>query len=408
MILHIPVLRKKDGQIMVSSRVETHTPVPNLPENLWYRFPESYEPYLSARADGFAATALLSAMFFGENLDIRAPISPKLAYNLLEYRNIFHSWLPGIFKMVDVRYEVVEIDRPSSKGTAVGTAFSGGVDSFYTLWSHLAQNQPIEEARITHGLFLHGFDLRLDEERAFQSMTGRYAAFFNNLGLELLTASTNAYQFSEFRFDWLFFFGAALLGAAGCLSPLFTRFYIPSGPSYTNPRPNGSSALIDHLLSTEHMDIVHHGASITRFDKMAVVTQWPVTYDLLRVCAHRTQSAEIMNCSACHKCYRAMSTLHILNAADKYSTLNPKLTPIDFFRWGLQTHVDLEMAADIRKQAWKRGKIGMALGVWMVMAIHPVVKIGIKIVKFLLPRRIIYRIKRTHYQPEANQQSDDL
>ena len=46
-------------------------------------------------------------------------------------------------------------------GGAVLTAFSGGVDSFYTLRAHVAGQEPDERARITHGLFVHGFDLSL-------------------------------------------------------------------------------------------------------------------------------------------------------------------------------------------------------------------------------------------------------
>lgn len=394
---------KLDGQITVAARVETQASVPNLPKDLWYRFPEKYEPNLSVQADGFAATALLVAMYTGEDLSIRAPISPKLAYGLLEYRNIFHGWLPKLFQMVDIRYEKVKIAAGGNKVKGVGSAFSGGVDSFFTLWSHLAENQPIVEARITHGLFLHGYDLRLDEAAPYQAIARKYSALFNKYGLELILASTNAYQFAEFRVDWALINGAPLIGAALLMSPLLQRFYIPSWTRYNEITPQGTSPLTDHLLSTDHFDIVHQGASISRFEKISILSHWPDTYDLLRVCSNKQQSAELKNCSACHKCYRTMASLSILNALPKYGTFDQKLSLGDFFHWGIQTHMDIGMARDNRNKALKVGKIGLGLGVELAILINIVVKITVKTIKFFLPGKILYQIKRNLFKPESDE-----
>lgn len=403
MILHIPVQNKMDGQVRVAARIETESAIPNLPADLWYQFPERYEGYLSARAEGFAATALLTAMYCGENLDIRAPISPKFAYNLLEYRNIFHGWLPKIFHMVDVRYEKVEIEAGEGKAKGVASAFSGGVDSFYTLWSHLAENQPIVEARITHGLFLHGYDLRLDEAAPYQAIARKYTDLFHKYGLELILASTNAYQFAEFRIDWALFNGAPLIGAALLMSPLLQRFYIPGWTRYNDITPQGTSPLTDHLLSTDHLDIIHHGASASRFEKISLLIDWPVTYDLLRVCSNKQQSAELKNCSSCHKCYRTMVSLSILNALPKYVTFDPKLSLRDYFHWGIQTHMDIGMARDNRNRALKVGKIGLGLRVELAILINSAVKMAVRTMKFFIPRKVLYRLKRNIFKPESDQ-----
>jgi hypothetical protein len=398
MILHTPVLSKQDGQVLVAARVETQSAIPNLPKELWYRFPERYEEMVGARADGFAATTLLTAMYCGEDLNIRGPISPRLAYGLLEYRNIFHGWLPKIFHMVDVSYEKVEIAQMDSKLKGVGAAFSGGVDSFYTLWAHQAENQPIAEARITHGLFIHGFDLRLSESASFLAIAKKYEQLFGSLGLDLITASSNAHQFAEFRVDWVYFSGAPLIGAATILSPFFRRFYVPSTYSYNGIVPQGSSPLLDHLLSSESLDIVHHGASTNRFKKMRTLADWPVSYDLLRVCANQNKSDGLKNCSNCHKCYLTMTTLSILDTLPMYTTFAEKLTFWNYFHWGLHTHMNLPLARDIRRRAWKAGKIGLALGLWMAISINIVLKATVKAIKFMLPPKILYQIKMKLYK----------
>jgi len=304
---------------------------------------------------------------------------------------------------VDVSYENVVTDHVESKATAVGTAFSGGVDSFFTLWTHLAQNQPIAEARITHGLFLHGYDLRLDEAAPYQAIARKYSDLFNKYGLELILASTNAYQFAEFRVDWALFNGAPLIGAALLMSPLLQRFYIPSWTRYNEITPQGTSPLTDHLLSTDYLDIVHHGGSTSRFEKISILIHWPDTYDLLRVCSKKQQSAELKNCSACHKCYRTMVSLSILNALPKYSTFDQKLSLGDFFHWGIQTHMDIGMARDNRNKALKVGKIGLGLEVELSILINIVVKIAVKTIKFFLPRKILYQIKRNIFKPESDE-----
>jgi len=407
MILHIPVISMQDGQVTIAARVETESPVPNLPRDLWYRFPEKYESNLSVRADGFAATALLTAMFCGEDLSIRAPISPKLAYNLLEYRSIFHAWFPKIYRMIDVRYEKIE-SAQGNKATGVGAAFSGGVDSFYTLWTQLARNQPIAEARITHGLFMHGFDLRLTEKAAYQTITQKYERLFNDLGLDLISASTNAHQFAEYRIDWSLFFGAPLIGAAIFLSPLFQKFYVPSWIPYKEQTPNGSSALSDHLLSTETLDIIHHGATTNRFEKISTLTQWPVTFDHLRVCANQKKSDDPQNCSSCHKCYLTMASLSIMKSLPKYTTFAQKLTFWNYLHWGMHTHMSLPLARDIRKRALKAGKIGMVLGLSMAISINVVLNLAIKAIKILLPPKTLYKVKVKFYKSESTKTGKNL
>lgn len=400
MILHNPIIKKSKDQVIISSRFEMLTALPDLPQDLWYRFQGQYETCLSLRADGFAATALLMAMYAGENLTIRAPISPKLAYGLIEYRNVFHTWLPKIYHMVDVNYEHVEKPLQNPNRAVVAAAFSGGVDSFFTLWSHLPENQSIPEARITDGLFIHGYDLRLDEEEVFQALAQKYSIMFRNLGLNLILCSTNAYQFSQFRIDWSLFHGAPLIGAALLLSPFLQRFYIPAGYAYDELIPQGSSVLVDHLLSTENVDVVHHGASTNRFQKISVLSNWSVTYEHLRVCAHKHQSREKVNCSRCHKCIRTMAALTILNALPNYTTFSPRLTILDYLRWGLQSHMSPIFAGEIQKRAWKSRKFIMAFQVWIALSINRVVVFPTALIKRFLPNELLYQIKRKLLKPE--------
>jgi hypothetical protein len=403
MIVHTPTLTKDSGKICIASRIEMQKPLPYMPERLWYRFDEKHEDWLSPRIDGFAATALLVAMYAGEDLTIRGPLSPKLAYGLHDYRNVFHSWKPNLFKMVEIHFDQLEAVPQNIGQTGVASAFSGGVDSFYTLWSHLTENQAIPTARITHGLFVHGLDLRLDDEANYRDAAQKYSDLYKGLGLELILASTNAYLFSEFRINWIYFYGAPMIGAALLMSQFLRRFYIPSGyPSYTKLVPNGISPLTDHLLNTESLDMIHHGAETSRFEKLAILVDWPVTYHHLRVCSDKKRLDVLQNCSSCHKCYRTTTVLAILDSLQNYKNFSQKLSVGDYFRWGFLTHLNTRHARDIRDKAFGVGKLRMAFLIQVAIILRKVKSFLISCFKGILSKEQLYRIKRKVYKSESD------
>jgi hypothetical protein len=51
----------------------------------------------------------------------------------------------------------------------------------------------------------------------------------------------------------------------------------------------------------------------------------------------------------------------------------------------------------------KVGKIGLGLGVELAILINIVVKIAVKTIKFFLPGKILYQIKRNLFKPESDE-----
>ncbi len=403
MILHTPTKTIKDGQVTVAAHFEFQTHLAYLPHELWYRFPEKYAQHLSLRADAFTPAALLMAMYAGENLQIRGAISPKLAYNLFEYRTIFNVWYPDLFQKIEIQYDHLEPSPQFNNKTAVATAFSGGVDSFYTLWAHRPQNQPIVEAQITHGLFVHGLDLRLADEANYRAAAEPYSRLFEEQGLELIQAATNASLFSEFRINWTIFHGVSLIGAALCLDPFLARFYMPSSLlNYNKLIPYGSSPLIDHLLSTETIQIINHGTNIKRSEKTAYLVQWQLTHHKLRVCSNKTRMHGLDNCCACTKCYRMMIQLELFEASHHYQNFSKKMTFQRYLHWGLLHLINPRLASELRSSALSSGKLGMVLGIQMAIIISMTTNWGLKAVKYFLSHDQLYRLKRVVYQPETS------
>jgi len=332
MIIDAPEITEVNDEICVSSRIEIQTSEMTFPKTLWFKFPKGYVEYVTDRADCFAVLLLPLAMRYGEDLEIRGALSPRLAHGLQEYQRIQHLWKPTQFKLVQITCHHLEAAHPAKIKGGVGLSFSGGVDSFYTLWAHLPQQEPNTGYRISHCLMINGFDVNSISEKSehFNDKAKQlYEPMMNKLGLQLFIAHTNIWQFMDRR-EWeiyMYTFGSVLIASALALGRLFSRFYIASSFQYTQLFPWGSHPLLDNLLCTETMETLHEGAHLTRVEKIAAISHWPETYSRLRTCLFNTffidEAAQLENCCRCERCIPTMSVLDMLGVLGKY-TVFPK------------------------------------------------------------------------------------
>jgi len=177
MIIHQPEIKRKNGEVILSAKIEyDHTHI-NLPDSCWFAFPEDYEPYLTSRSDPFAVAMIQTSQYLGENLEIRGELSERLAYGLHQYGSIFHLWIPKWFDPPHLAFDkLVQPIAPANR--LVMTAFSGGVDSFYTLQCHLPENQPIPSYQLQAGLFIHGMDIRFMKRMTIDGHIQLFKKFF--------------------------------------------------------------------------------------------------------------------------------------------------------------------------------------------------------------------------------------
>ena len=321
MIIHHPEIRAEADGVVVSARVEFNSPLPGMPEELWFRVPPDQKDLVTDRADGFLIAMLLLAMQHSEDIRVKGVVSPKLLSGIKEYQRIFNMWFPKIFSLVSIECE--EIERSSNEGWkgSIVSAFSGGVDSFFSLWSHLPQNDGDANTQVTGALFVHGFDIKLEHVKAYSILRDSYRDMFESLGINFLTGSTNIQQFNTRR-NWGIFHGTALIGFAHVIGCGTDKLYVPASLTYKDLMPWGTDPRSDHLLSTESLEIIHDGAAYTRVEKTEALSRWPETYNKLRVC---TPGDSVENCSQCEKCIRTMVTLDMFGALRNYSTFKGRL-----------------------------------------------------------------------------------
>jgi hypothetical protein len=332
MIIHQPEMVKHNDQTIVFSKIEMRHPPVNFPEFLWYKVPDRYAQYLSLQSDAFLIPGLLAGMHFQEDIEVRGTISPKLAYHLDEYQSLLHFRLLKAISPVKIKYH--QLKPLQVKPKAIGTTFSGGVDSFFTLWKHLPRNQPDPEYQITHALFILGFDIVNEDKGRYQSLYSRYHDALKQVNIELITLETNITSLVILRMDFTLLFGPVLIGAVHVLGGLFHRFFIPGSIDYHQLQtwPCASDPTSDPLLSTEILDIIHFGATHKRVDKIKEICDWDLPQKHLRVCS--CTHDESLNCSQCEKCVRTLIPLYALGKMKDFSTFKtPFASNLDGLRW---------------------------------------------------------------------------
>ena len=325
MIVGRPQVTSSASEVIVAARIESERAGAALPESLWFAFPRSCSEYLDDGAGGFAAALLPLAMHRGEPLCVDGPLSPRLAHGLREYQRVQCHWKPELFRPVEVRCRDLRDGRRVGAAGAVGLAFSGGVDSFHALRSHLPPSEPLQASRVTHCLIVNGFDEDADLDGAgrFGSILQLYEPLMARLGLELIAVRTNLLEVlgPMVRSQS---FASFLTAPALLLGGLLSRFYIAAGCKLKTQGlyPDGSHLMLDHLLSTESMQTMTVEAHLSRVEKTVALASWPEAHDLLRVCSRPTGAqadrAAIANCCACEKCLRTMVTLDAAGALDEF------------------------------------------------------------------------------------------
>jgi hypothetical protein len=347
-IVHEPEATQVDGRTRVQARVEAQHPRLAGLERLWFEVDAASGLAVSDRADAFLVAMTPIAMACGEDLEIRGSTSPRLAWGVRELQRIHFAWWPKLVKIVDVHCASLAEAQPSECGTGVATAFSGGADSLYTLWSHTREREPIPGFRLSHALMLNGFDLDVDlaETGRFDALRSLYAPFLAELGVELVTLRTNLRDFRAAglkKAGLLRSFGTALVASALVLQRAIGRFYLASARNYRQFEADGSNPATDHLLGTAGFQTIHDGADMpSRFSKLAVISEWPEALARLRVCSNPTWrnidpgSGAIDNCGSCKKCIWTLTSLELLSGRKTFPTFPRALQRADL-RWAARS-----------------------------------------------------------------------
>ena len=155
-------------------------------QRIWFSVEERHRALLSDRADPFVLAALRHVTRRGRSLHVRgAPTSPSLLANLGELQLAWRQW----YGTESVELDSDEVaEGPPPDGGALA-AFSGGVDSAYTLYVHGAGRAGRRSTPLSAAVIVHGFDIPLDDLDGFAGASARARRMTDSLGVELVSVS---------------------------------------------------------------------------------------------------------------------------------------------------------------------------------------------------------------------------
>lgn len=264
--------------------------------------------------------AILAAMRTGNDLRVEGALSETFLQGVKQYIEIFTRAFPDFkpIKIVSASTYNAEVSDPPSKRCA--SFFSGGVDSFYTLFKGAGE--------ITDIIYIHGFDVRLDDiarRAAIDKMASNVAT---ELGITYRAVESNMGKVLQDFGSWpAHSHGLALIAVARLMAGTLKEVRIPSSFSIAEQKPWGSWLLTDPLFSDERMQIMHDACEARRMDKVKSLAREPLFLRHVRVCWERVDG--MSNCCQCEKCMRTMTSLSIIGVLQQATAFS---LPLDAAR----------------------------------------------------------------------------
>lgn len=283
-------MERRDGERITSSEV------------LWYALPASTA--LPSEGDGepYLLAYLMQAMREGRSLVVHGEVSRVLLSNLMEFRDAWCCWKPRHYAPIDFEADAILDPSPIlPKNAAI--AFSGGVDSVFSLWRYFRKHDGHRSYRITRPVLVHGFDIPLSDDASFAAAQGHAESALSDIDLSPLVIRTNFRD--VMTVSWEDACAIAIASAMQfCKGECGQAIIGSSEPYHSLVIPWGSNPVTDHLLTSGTMEVVHDGAAFGRVDKVLTLSEWQAGRDHLRVCWEGNHHGE--NCGRCEKCQRTL------------------------------------------------------------------------------------------------------
>jgi hypothetical protein len=313
MIIYAPTKEIKDNKVYLNFKFELRSK----PHTLWFSFPIKYENYLvTENADAALAALLLLAMYNGENIDVQAPISARLYYQLNHYVINALNLANSNWKLIKVKVKETN-EQSLNINTASGTGISCGVDSFATIVDHLSENNDFNIEYFT--FFNAGSHGNYGGEKARELFNERLELvkpFIEEINKSLIEVDTNLNEILMMEHH-----KTHTIRDIACvlnLQKLFKNYYYASAYRFDHYRLNELATSADYdlliltMFSTESTTFYSSVTQYTRLERTKLITEYTPTYKYLNVCVHSSITGEAKNCSSCNKCMRTQLTLDLL------------------------------------------------------------------------------------------------
>lgn len=262
--------------------------------------------------DGYVCAMIFDAMQQGRSVNICGPLSEKFFRNIQAFQEAWHCHCPSLYQVVEIQPSELLVGGSKAGGRpeSAMVAFSGGMDSAFSLLRHQPSTQNRQRLPIASALMVHGFDVPYSNRSAFDTLHKRVEKITEAVGVELHILRTTIRENDYHR--WVDCHGAVLASVLHLTSDRHTHGIIASSDPYNYISyvhyAWGSSAATDYLLSGSEMEIIHDGAGFSRPQKIAYLAKnWPSQLKRTQFCWEGERRD--INCGVCDKCVHTRLSL---------------------------------------------------------------------------------------------------
>jgi hypothetical protein len=249
--------------------------------------------------DFAVVAALITAMREGRAMHVDGPVTGDLLRNLEEFQEAWAMWR-SVYRRVPITADQI-LPTPQSSSRRGVFAFSGGVDGTFALLRHHSGRAGLRTARPVCAMMVHGFDVPLDQQQAFDRAHRDVAGMMRVLGVPLTTVRTNWREMNDK--NWLMEYHVALTACLYQFGGLANVGVCGAGEDYAQlVVPWGSNPVTNHLLSGGGFQVHTEGLGFTRTGRVRLICDYPEVASKLRVCWEGPITGE--NCGHCEKCIR--------------------------------------------------------------------------------------------------------
>lgn len=287
-------------------------------QTVWFSVAPEYGDYLTAeRADAFVAGIFTTAMRGGFDIVCSSPVTKRLLYQLTQYLiPMMASNMPDTFHTVKINADTADDYLPCEG--AVGTGWSGGVDSMFTLMQSI--NAPEKSRRLTHLLIANNGALEDEDNSALlkRLVDKARSGIAADTGLKIIGVDTNLQDIQNEPFLAVAAFRHSAVTLA--LEKLFGAFLWSAAYEFSRFAfdPNNSfyyELVIYSAFETDNTVLYSAGGAYSRAQKLEMLSCYPLARKYLHPCIH----VEGENCGRCGKCVRTEAALYGLGTLDKFS-----------------------------------------------------------------------------------------
>jgi hypothetical protein len=314
-------LCKEGGTVRVEAQIKWED-LDRPPFMLFVQTVEEFEDVIWPDPNAFLVASFLPAWYFSERrIKIIGSVCPVLLNNLKGAFLLLKTWYPNDFgsKPVIEPTRGVKTFLPFKDG--VISLLSGGIDSLSILRANKLTFPSDHPHAVKATLSVtDGEKPAKNSQEFYEQVKGRLIAaeaIAKDAGVSAIPVISNVWWLNPGDHFYSFkSHGAQLSAISSLFSRGFHKGYIASSFDAAFLHKHwGSHPQLDAYYTSGHFQTEHTGTEMTRFEKTALVADWPVALQHIRVC--QNDSTGSSNCGTCEKCIRTMTMLEALGKLRK-------------------------------------------------------------------------------------------